>query len=109
MESYRAEKQAEVKIQLPDAGAEIEPVPATGGGRKPEADLDRLSNILKTFNDQFGNIPWTDADRANHRGHPEPRRRRYGLPECQEELRSAGNQPCPFNGHVLSGWRRACV
>ncbi len=21
---------------------------------------------------------------------------------------SAGNQPCPFNGHVLSGWRRAC-
>jgi type I restriction-modification system DNA methylase subunit len=25
------------------------------------AGQDRLSNILKTFNDQFGNIPWTDA------------------------------------------------
>jgi len=25
----------------------------------------RSSTILKTFNDQFGNIPWTDADRIN--------------------------------------------
>ena len=53
-----------MKIQLPDEDAEIEPVPTTGGGHKPEPELDRLSNILKTFNDQFGNIPWTDADRV---------------------------------------------
>jgi type I restriction enzyme R subunit len=33
--------------------------------RKPEPELDRLSNILKTFNDQFGNIPWTDADHVH--------------------------------------------
>jgi type I restriction enzyme, R subunit len=65
MDSYRAEKQAAVKIQLSDADAEIEPVPTTGGGHKPEPELDRLSNILKTFNDQFGNIPWTDADRVH--------------------------------------------
>ena len=65
MDSYRVEKQAAVKIQLADADAEIEPVPTTGGGRKPEPELDRLSNILKTFNDQFGNIPWTDADRIH--------------------------------------------
>ncbi len=65
MDSYRVEKQAAVKIQLADADAEIEPVPTTGGGRKPEPELDRLSNILKTFNDQFGNIPWTDADRVH--------------------------------------------
>lgn len=64
MDSYRVEKQAAVKIQLPDADAEIEPVPTTGGGRKPEPELDRLSNILKTFNDQFGNIAWTHADRV---------------------------------------------
>lgn len=64
MDSYRVEKQAAVKIQLPDADAEIEPVPAAGGGRKPEPELDRLSNILKTFNDQFGNIQWTDTDRV---------------------------------------------
>ena len=39
-------------------------MPTTGGGRKPEPELDRLSNILKAFNDQFGNIAWTDADRV---------------------------------------------
>lgn len=65
MDSYRVEKQAAVQIQLPDTDAEIEPVPTTGGGRQPEPELDQLSNILKTFNDQFGNIPWTDADRVH--------------------------------------------
>jgi type I restriction enzyme R subunit len=65
MDSYRVEKQAAVKIQLADADARIEPVPTTGGGRKPEPELDRLSNILRTFNDQFGNIGWTDSDRVH--------------------------------------------
>ncbi|MBA4157762.1 MAG: type I restriction endonuclease subunit R [Gemmatimonadetes bacterium] len=65
MDSYRVEKQAAVKVQLPDADAEIEPVPTTGGGGKPEPEIDRLSNILKTFNDQFGNISWSDADRVH--------------------------------------------
>jgi type I restriction enzyme R subunit len=64
MDSYRVEKTA-IKIQLADADAEIEPVPTRGGGHKPEPELDRLSHILKTFNDQFGNIPWTDADRIH--------------------------------------------
>jgi type I restriction enzyme R subunit len=63
LDCYRVEKQASVKIQLPDADAEIEPAPTNGGGRRPEPELDRLSNIFKTFNDQFGNIPWSDADR----------------------------------------------
>ena len=65
MDSYRVEKQATMKIRLPDADAEIEPVPATGGGHKPEPELDRLSNIIKAFNELFGNIPWTDADRVH--------------------------------------------
>ena len=64
MDSYRVEKQAVRQLQLPDADAEIGPVPTIGGGRKAEPELDRLSNILKTFNDQFGNIEWTDADRV---------------------------------------------
>jgi len=64
MDSYRVEKKAAMEIQLPDADAEIEPVPTAGGGRKPEPELDVLSTILKTFNDQFGNIQWTDADRV---------------------------------------------
>ncbi|WP_346866384.1 hypothetical protein [Methanocalculus sp. MSAO_Arc2] len=64
MDSYRSEKQAVVRIQLPDSDAKIEPVPASGGGRKIEPEIDRLSNIIRTFNDQFWNYPWTDADRV---------------------------------------------
>ena len=64
MDSYRVEKKAAVRIQLADEDAEIDPLPATGGGHRPETELDRLSNILKTFNDQFGDIPWEDADRV---------------------------------------------
>ena len=63
MESYRVEKQAVIRIMLPDEDAEIGPIPSSGTGRRPEAELDLLSNILKTFNDQFGNIPWSDGDR----------------------------------------------
>jgi type I restriction enzyme, R subunit len=64
MDSYRVEKQAAIRLQLPDQDAEIEPVPTHGGGRKAEPELDRLSNILKTFNDQFGKIEWADSDRV---------------------------------------------
>ena len=63
MDSYRVEKQAVLKIALPDDDAEIPPVPVEGGGRKSDPDLDRLSNILKTFNEHFGTL-FTDADRV---------------------------------------------
>ncbi len=66
MDSYRAEKKAAMKISLPDADAEIGPVPASGGGRKPEPELDRLSNIIKTFNEHFGTL-FADADRVAQR------------------------------------------
>jgi type I restriction enzyme, R subunit len=65
MDSYRVEKKAAVKIQLTDQNAEIASVPTSRGGGKLEPQLDRLSNILKTFNDQFGHIPWTDSDRVH--------------------------------------------
>ncbi|MCI0390523.1 MAG: type I restriction endonuclease subunit R [Acidobacteria bacterium] len=63
MDSYRAEKKAAMKIALADEDAEIAPVPMSGGGRKAEMEMDRLSNILKNFNDQFGTL-FTDADRV---------------------------------------------
>ena len=66
MDSYRAEKKAALRIAIPDADAEIEPAPTTGGGRKAEPELDRLSNILKRFNDHFGTL-FTDADRVAKR------------------------------------------
>jgi DUF1016 N-terminal domain len=46
--------------------AEIEPVPTDSGGRKAEPELDRLSNILKSFNEQFGTL-FTDTDRVAKR------------------------------------------
>jgi len=64
MDSYRVEKQSTMKIALADEDVEIGPVPTSGGGHMPEPELDLLSNIVKTFNDQWGNIPWTDGDRV---------------------------------------------
>jgi len=66
MDSYRVEKKAALKIALADKDAEIDPVPTDAGGRKSEAKLDRLSNILKTFNDQFGTL-FEDSDRVAQR------------------------------------------
>jgi len=63
MDSYRAEVQASMNITLADEDAELGAVPTAGGGRKPEPELDQLSNIIKTFNDLFGNIDWKDADK----------------------------------------------
>ena len=63
MDSYRVEKQAVKDIQLPDEDAEIGPVPTDDGGQKPEPEMDRLSNILKQFNDLFGDIEWKDGDK----------------------------------------------
>ena len=56
MDSYRADKKATMAIALPDAYAEIEPVSTSGGGMKIDPELDKLSNIVKAFNDQFGGL-----------------------------------------------------
>ncbi len=66
MDSYRAEKKAAMQIQPTDQHAEVGPVPVEGGGRKSEPEMDRLSNILKTFNDQFGTL-FNDGDRVVRR------------------------------------------
>jgi type I restriction enzyme R subunit len=66
MDSYRAEKKATMAIQLLDKDVEIGPVPVEGGGHKNQPELDRLSNILKNFNDQFGTL-FGDGDRVVRR------------------------------------------
>ncbi len=63
MDSYRVEKQAAQRVQLADEDVEIDPVPTDGGGHKADPELDRLSNIIRGFNDLFGNISWADGDR----------------------------------------------
>jgi type I restriction enzyme R subunit len=66
MDSYRVEKKAAMKLALADADAEIESVPTDVQGHKSEPELDHLSNILKSFNDQFSTL-FTDADRVSKR------------------------------------------
>src|SRR5580704_9047560 len=56
------------RAAIPDArrgrARAIDPLPADGGGSRPEPELDLLSNILRTFNDLWGNIAWSDGDRV---------------------------------------------
>ena len=65
MDSYRVEKQAMQQIALADVDAEIDPVPTSDVGGRAEAELDRLSSIIMTFNDLFGDIAWEDRDRVS--------------------------------------------
>jgi type I restriction enzyme R subunit len=65
MESYRVEKREELRIALADDDGELAPVPTGGAAHAVDAELERLSDILRTFNDQFGNIDWNDADRIH--------------------------------------------
>jgi len=66
MDSYRVEKKAAMQIALADKDAEIEPVPTDAHGHRREPEMDRLSNILKTFNEQFRTL-FTDSDRVAQR------------------------------------------
>ena len=63
MDSYRVEKQSAQRLILADEDHEIDPVPLEGGGHSPEPELERLSAIIQSFNDLFGNIDWADGDR----------------------------------------------
>jgi type I restriction enzyme, R subunit len=65
MDSYRVEKKKAIQIQLPEEDGIINPIPIGGPGHKPEPELDHLSNIIQSFNDQFGNIDWADKDRIH--------------------------------------------
>ncbi|MBT6046807.1 MAG: type I restriction endonuclease subunit R [Candidatus Scalindua sp.] len=63
MDSYRSEVQETQSILLANEDAEIDPILVGGGGKKAESEIDHLSNIIKAFNDHFGNIDWKDADK----------------------------------------------
>lgn len=65
MDSYRPAKQGTEKINLTEEPGYVMPIPVDVGGGKPEPDLDTLENILKAFNQRFGDIAWTDKDKVN--------------------------------------------
>ena len=78
MDSYRVEKQAAQRVQLADKMPRS--IQSNRRRRhKAEPELDRLSNIIRGFNDLFGNIAWEDGDRIRQLiadGDPEQGRRR---------------------------------
>lgn len=54
LHSYRVVREnAQMKLELEGDG-EIEPAQISGGGLKPEAKLDKLSQIIRDFNERFG-------------------------------------------------------
>jgi type I restriction enzyme, R subunit len=63
MDSYRPEVNASLAMAMDEADGTLEPAPMGAGGGVPEPEVDKLSNIIKTFNDLFGNIEWKDADK----------------------------------------------
>jgi type I restriction enzyme, R subunit len=62
MESYRIDKQKPGSLPLPDDDATLDPAPVSGGGFKPEPELDPLSVIVTHFNEQYG-TSFNDEDR----------------------------------------------
>lgn len=63
METYQVDKQAALALELDDTEGLIDPDSGGSGTGKPEPELEHLSSILKSFNEQFGTI-FEDADRV---------------------------------------------
>jgi len=66
LDSYRIEKLEQIKIALADEDGRLELIPQEGGGGLPEATLEPLSEILRSFNDRFG-TEFEDSDRIIRR------------------------------------------
>jgi type I restriction enzyme R subunit len=64
LDSYRSEMKETIRIELLDKDGEIGPVPATGSSGKPDPQMQRLSEIIESFNDLFSAIPWQDKDKV---------------------------------------------
>lgn len=65
LDSYRAEVRATTGINLVDEDGSVGPVPIGQAAGAANTELELLSEILRAFNDIFGNIPWVDADKVH--------------------------------------------
>lgn len=63
LESYRLEKKNTIDIILEDEDGTVEGS-GIGVGKKTEAKMDSLENIVSNFNDIFWSIDWKDKDNA---------------------------------------------
>jgi type I restriction enzyme R subunit len=65
MESYRPEVRATLSLRLKDEDSEIRLPMAEDKVGISEPEIEKLSTIIRSFNDQFGNIDWRDNDRIS--------------------------------------------
>ena len=61
-DKYRIVKEEERAIVLENTDTKIDPVPVGQGGVIVKPEMDALSNIVKDFNDTYGNIDWKNKD-----------------------------------------------
>lgn len=63
MDSYRISRQGTEDITLVES-KEVYPIPVTTRGGKDEILFDTLANIIEFFNKRFGDIEWSEPDKA---------------------------------------------
>jgi len=63
LDSYKLQRTTTDKIKL-EGGGEVDPAPAAMAGRKGELELWQLEEIIRTFNERFGNIDWMKDDKV---------------------------------------------
>ena len=62
MDSYRLQLEATTNVVL-EQGEDLKPIPTEMRGGVSDSEIDRLSNILQTFNDRYG-TQFEDADKV---------------------------------------------
>jgi type I restriction enzyme R subunit len=62
MDSYRLQLEATTNIAM-EQGEDLKPIPTDMRGGTNQPEIDRLSNILQTFNDRYG-TQFEDADKV---------------------------------------------
>lgn len=65
MASYRPDKEGTQKISMVAEPGVVDPIPVNVSSGKPEPEMDTLENILKVFNQRFGDVKWTDKDKVH--------------------------------------------
>lgn len=62
-DSYKNTILEERRLSLEDSDSEIEPIPVGASKGISSPEMERLSNIITSFNNRFGDIDWTDIDK----------------------------------------------
>lgn len=73
-DKYRMVKEEERQLVLENENAEVKPVPVGLGIGMSQPEMEALSNIVKDFNELFGNIDWKNRDEVQRQINELPKR-----------------------------------